>query len=84
MRLRNLGGLVIIDFIDMKNKNDQRKVFQKMKSSMATDKAKHNILPISQLGIMQITDNAMMKVIQAGFMNPVHTVLPWNCKLPER
>jgi len=55
MRLRNLGGLVIIDFIDMKNKGDQRKVFQKMKSSMADDKAKHNILPISQLGIMQIT-----------------------------
>ena len=55
MRLRNLGGLVIIDFIDMKNKSDQRKVFQKMKSSMAEDKAKHNILPISQLGIMQIT-----------------------------
>ena len=55
MRLRNLGGLVIIDFIDMKNKNDQRKVFQKMKASMAEDKAKHNILPISQLGIMQIT-----------------------------
>jgi len=55
MRLRNLGGLVIIDFIDMKNKGDQRKVFQKMKSSMSDDKAKHNILPISQLGIMQIT-----------------------------
>ena len=55
MRLRNLGGLVIVDFIDMKNKNDQRKVFQKMKSAMADDKAKHNILPISQLGIMQIT-----------------------------
>ncbi|MEC7799694.1 MAG: Rne/Rng family ribonuclease [Verrucomicrobiota bacterium] len=55
MRLRNLGGLVIVDFIDMKNKSDQRKVFQKMKSSMAEDKAKHNILPISQLGIMQIT-----------------------------
>ena len=55
MRLRNLGGLVIVDFIDMKNKSDQRKVFQKMKAAMAEDKAKHNILPISQLGIMQIT-----------------------------
>lgn len=55
MRLRNLGGLVIVDFIDMKNKSDQRKVYQKMKMAMADDKAKHNILPISQLGIMQIT-----------------------------
>ncbi|MDG1138256.1 MAG: Rne/Rng family ribonuclease [Opitutales bacterium] len=55
MRLRNLGGLVIVDFIDMKNKGDQRKVHQRMKASMADDKSKHNILPISQLGIMQIT-----------------------------
>ena len=55
MRLRNLGGLVIIDFIDMKNRGDQRKVFQKMKASMSDDKAKHNILPISELGILQIT-----------------------------
>ena len=47
--------MVIVDFIDMKNKSDQRKVFQKMKAAMAEDKAKHNILPISQLGIMQIT-----------------------------
>ena len=54
-RLRNLGGLLIIDFIDMKNKSDQQKVYRRMKQVMANDKAKHNILPISQLGIMQIT-----------------------------
>ena len=54
MRLRNLGGLVIVDFIDMKI-NLIRESFQKMKAAMAEDKAKHNILPISQLGIMQIT-----------------------------
>ena len=54
-RLRNLGGLLIIDFIDMKNKGDQQKVYRRMKQVMANDKAKHNILPISQLGIMQIT-----------------------------
>jgi len=55
MRLRNLGGLVIIDFIDMKNRGDQRKVYQRMKGAMSEDKAKHNILPISELGIMQIS-----------------------------
>ena len=70
---RNLGGLVIVDFIDMKNKNDQRKVFQKMKASMADDKAKHNILPISQLGIMQIPDNGMMKATPAVFTSHVPT-----------
>ena len=52
--IKKSWGLVIVDFIDMKNKSDQRKVFQKMKAAMS-DKAKHNILPISQLGIMQIT-----------------------------
>ena len=59
MRLRNLGGLVIIDFIDMKNKAIKES-FSKMKASMAEDKAKHNILPISQLGIMQSQDRDMM------------------------
>jgi ribonuclease G len=70
MRLRNLGGLVIIDFIDMKNKGDQRKVFQKMKSSMADDKAKHNILPISQLGIMQITRQRHDESNSSGIYEP--------------
>ena len=70
MRLRNLGGLVIIDFIDMKNKGDQRKVFQKMKTSMADDKAKHNILPISQLGIMQITRQRHDESNSSGIYEP--------------
>ena len=70
MRLRNLGGLVIVDFIDMKNKSDQRKVFQKMKSSMAEDKAKHNILPISQLGIMQITRQRHDESNSSGIYEP--------------
>lgn len=70
MRLRNLGGLVIVDFIDMKSKGDQRKVFQKMKSSMAEDKAKHNILPISQLGIMQITRQRHDESNSSGVYEP--------------
>ena len=70
MKLRNLGGLVIIDFIDMKNKGDQRKVLQKMKHSMADDKAKHNILPISQLGIMQITRQRHDESNSSGIYEP--------------
>ena len=70
MRLRNLGGLVIVDFIDMKNKSDQRKVFQKMKAAMAEDKAKHNILPISQLGIMQITRQRHDESNSSGIYEP--------------
>ena len=70
MRLRNLGGLVIVDFIDMKNKGDQRKVHQKMKAAMAEDKAKHNILPISQLGIMQITRQRHDESNSSGIYEP--------------
>jgi len=55
IRLRNIGGLLILDFIDMKNRKDRKMVFDCMKREMAKDKAKCHILPISPLGIMQMT-----------------------------
>ncbi len=55
IRLRNLGGLIIMDFIDMKERRHRNAVYERMVELMATDKAKNHILPISQLGIMQMT-----------------------------
>ena len=55
VRLRNIGGLIILDFIDMKAKKDRNAVFARMRREMANDKAKNHILPISTLGIMQMT-----------------------------
>ena len=55
IRLRNIGGLIIIDFIDMKNRRDRQSVYNRMRREMEDDKAKNHILPISQLGIMQMT-----------------------------
>jgi ribonuclease G len=55
IRLRNLGGLIIMDFIDMKERRHRNAVYEKMVELMASDKAKNHILPISQLGIMQMT-----------------------------
>jgi len=55
IRLRNLGGLIIIDFIDMKERRHRNAVYEHMVELMATDKARNHILPISQLGIMQMT-----------------------------
>ncbi|MBN1403696.1 MAG: Rne/Rng family ribonuclease [Opitutales bacterium] len=55
IRLRNIGGLVILDFIDMKSPKDRRLVHKVMKEEMEKDKAKCHVLPISQLGIMQMT-----------------------------
>ncbi len=55
IRLRTLGGLIIMDFIDMKERRHRNAVYERMVELMATDKAKNHILPISQLGIMQMT-----------------------------
>jgi ribonuclease G len=55
IRLRNLGGLIILDFIDMKERRHRNAVYEKMVELMSGDKAKNHILPISQLGIMQMT-----------------------------
>jgi ribonuclease G len=55
IRLRNIGGLIVLDFIDMKNKRDRKAVLDVMRTEMSKDKAKCHILPISQLGIMQMS-----------------------------
>jgi ribonuclease G len=55
IRLRNLGGLLVMDFIDMKERRHRNAIYEKMVELMSTDKAKNHILPISQLGIMQMT-----------------------------
>ncbi len=55
IRLRNIGGLIVIDFIDMKQKRDRTAVYQRMKDEMAKDSAKSHVLPISQLGLLQMS-----------------------------
>jgi ribonuclease G len=55
LRLRNMGGLIVLDFIDMKSRRDQQSVYQRMKEGLRRDKAKTHILPISQLGLMEMT-----------------------------
>src|SRR5437867_11495126 len=55
LRLRNIGGLIIADFIDMKGRKDQQAVFNLMKERLRRDKAKTHVLPISQLGLMEMT-----------------------------
>ena len=55
IKLRNLGGLIMIDTIDMKNPKDRKKVYDALREAMEGDRAKHQILPISQLGVLQMT-----------------------------
>jgi ribonuclease G len=55
LRLRNVGGLIIGDFIDMKSRKDQQLVFNLMKERLKRDKAKTHVLPLSPLGLMEMT-----------------------------
>ncbi|MFO7869031.1 MAG: Rne/Rng family ribonuclease [Bacteroidales bacterium] len=55
IRLRDLGGIIVVDFIDMRTAENKRNLFETMKDAMASDRAKHNILPLSRFGLMQIT-----------------------------
>jgi ribonuclease G len=55
LRLRDMGGIIVIDFIDMHGNDNRQKVFDKMKEAMGADRTKHNILPLSKFCLMQIT-----------------------------
>lgn len=55
LRLRDLGGIIIVDFIDMKLPDNKRKVYDAMLKAMGSDRARHTILTISRFGLMQIT-----------------------------
>ena len=67
MRLRNIGGLIIGDFIDMKNRKDQQAVYSRVKDRLKRDKSKTHVLPISPLGLMEMTrQRAAEEIHQQG------------------
>ena len=55
LRLRDMGGIIVIDFIDMNKAEHRQKLYDHMREIMANDRARHNILPLSKFGLMQIT-----------------------------
>lgn len=55
LRLRDMGGIIVVDFIDMHEGINRRKLYQKLKDEMAKDNAKHTILPPSKFGLVQLT-----------------------------
>ena len=55
LRLRDMGGIIIVDFIDMKLPEDRQMLYERMCKNMQKDRAKHNILPLYKFGLMQIT-----------------------------
>ncbi|GAB3015018.1 Rne/Rng family ribonuclease [Niabella terrae] len=59
LRLRDIGGIIVVDFIDMKLAENRKKLYEKMEEIMRADRAKHSVLPISKFGLMQITRQRM-------------------------
>ncbi|AZQ64232.1 Rne/Rng family ribonuclease [Flammeovirga pectinis] len=55
LRLRDMGGIIVIDFIDMKKAEHKQKLYQHMKAEMKADRSKHTVLPLSKFGLVQIT-----------------------------
>ena len=66
LRLRNMGGLIVLDFIDMKSGRDRQHVYQRVKEGLRRDKAKTHILPISQLGLMEMTRQRHSESVHAA------------------
>jgi ribonuclease G len=63
LRLRDMGGIVIIDFIDMLKQEHRKQLYQTMVDEMAKDKAQHTILPVNKFGLIQITRQRVRPVI---------------------
>lgn len=55
LRLRDMGGIIVVDFIDMAKAEHRQQLYEHMREIMANDRARHNILPLSKFGLMQIT-----------------------------
>lgn len=63
LRLRDMGGIIVVDFIDMAKSEHRQQLFDHMREIMANDRARHNILPLSKFGLMQITRQRVRPVL---------------------
>jgi len=66
LRLRNMGGIIVLDFIDMKSRKDQQTIYQRMKDNLKRDKAKTHVLPLSQLGLMEMTRQRQTESVRSS------------------
>ncbi len=70
VRLRNLGGIIIVDFIDMERKSNREKVFNALKDALKKDKSKTNVLPLSEMGLIQMTRKRTRKSLTKLLCEP--------------
>lgn len=70
LRLRNIGGIIIIDFIDMEKEANRKKVYEALKEAIKKDKARTNILKISELGLVEMTRQRTRESLENMLLNP--------------
>jgi len=70
LRLRNVGGLIIIDFIDMEKEANRKKVYEALKEALKKDKARTNILKISELGLVEMTRQRTRESLENQLLRP--------------
>ncbi|UCF94015.1 MAG: Rne/Rng family ribonuclease, partial [Desulfobacterales bacterium] len=70
IRLRDIGGLIIIDFIDMEKKSNQEKVFNALKEVLKKDKSKTHVVPMSEMGLIQMTRKRTREALTQIFCEP--------------
>lgn len=67
LRLRDIGGLIVIDFIDLEDEKNKKKVYDEMKKEMKRDRAKITVLPMTEFGLVQITRQRIRQTVQMSF-----------------
>jgi len=70
LRLRNIGGLVVVDFIDMRHRRDQQAVYRAMRERLKRDKAKTQVLQISAIGLMEMTRQRLNESLRDSLLEP--------------
>ena len=75
LRLRDIGGIIIVDFIDMDSKEHQQQLYDYVRKLMLHDRAKHNVLPLSKFGLMQITRQRVRPAVEVDVMEVCPTCM---------
>lgn len=75
LRLRDIGGIIIVDFIDMDSKEHQQQLYDHMRKLMERDRARHNVLPLSKFGLMQITRQRVRPAVEMEVMEVCPTCM---------
>lgn len=70
LRIRNIGGIIVIDFIDMERMEDRERVFNALQEELKSDKARTNVLRISELGLVQMTRKRTSESLERTLMEP--------------